>query len=81
MHTVPHLAREGPTEVLLTHLGSSTDAFGIGSHLDAAFVRDLHVHHPRGELQTELAGIMDRHASAQPYGQLAAFRALGLRPV
>jgi hypothetical protein len=37
--------------------------------------------YPRGDVATEIAALTDRHAGVHPYGQLAAFRALGLRPL
>jgi hypothetical protein len=80
-HTVPHLALEGPPEVVLTHLGSASDAFGLlRDRLDPAFLATLHARYPRGDVRARFAALIEHHAQRQPFGQLAAFRALGLEP-
>lgn len=82
MHTVPHLAREGAPEVLLTHLGSAADAFGVLLERVAPdFVAELTLRYPRGAIRAELRALMAHHATTHPFGQLAALRALGLQPL
>jgi hypothetical protein len=66
---------------LLAHLGSGADVFGLRLPLAADVVGAIKGRYPRGDLATEIAALTDRHAGVHPYGQLAGFRALGLRPL
>jgi len=81
MHTVPHLAHARDAEALLVHLGSGCDVFG--ARIDALprdFVAEVFARYPRTTFAVEIDAVMTRVAERHPFSQLAAFRALGLRP-
>ncbi len=80
MHTVPHLAIEREREVFLLHVGSSIDAFGarIGE-IPREIVENIFARYPRADLANDFAEVTKAIVARQPYCQLAAFAALGLR--
>lgn len=80
VHTVPHLARAGDAETLLLHLGSAADAFGLRLPIAEAVIDEIETVFPRGALAAELDALTDAHAAVHRFGQLAAFRALGMKP-
>ncbi len=80
VHTVPHLARAGAPESLLVHIASASDVFGLRLPLAADFTEALEMQYPRGEISREVDAYTTAESALHPFGQLAALRALGLRP-